>query len=168
MFKSWFMPRIKPLAPSQWRTLRRARLKALSASPDVFLSSYEQEFVFKKERWIEEFARGDWNIARTATNRIVSLLGCTKDVSTPAARFFLEYLWVDPQWRGRGLGQAMIGAALEQLRLAGVGTVFLWVLDGNDDAVGLYKRVGFVNGDVSQPIPGKPGRTEELMRLDLG
>jgi hypothetical protein len=34
----------------------------------------------------------------------------------------------------------MLNAVLDQLRAAGVRTAFLWVLDGNDVAVHLYKQ----------------------------
>jgi len=53
------------------------------------------------------------------------------------------------------------------LRASGIRTVNLWVLEGNEAAQSLYKRVGFVSCNHSQPLPGQPDRHEELMQLDL-
>ncbi len=61
----------------------------------------------------------------------------------------------------------MISRAIERLRNAGVRTVFLWVLDGNDAAVHLYRSVGFVSTNHRQPLPEHPAGNEERMRLDL-
>jgi len=55
-----------------------------------------------------------------------------------------------------------------RLQAAGVRTAFLWVPDGNDAAVHLYERVGFVSTNHRQPLPAHPGRSEERMQLKLG
>ncbi|HUJ04980.1 MAG TPA: GNAT family N-acetyltransferase [Streptosporangiaceae bacterium] len=39
----------------------------------------------------------------------------------------------------------MVRSVLSDLRASGIRTVYLWVLDGNDPAVGLYVRLGFVS-----------------------
>jgi ribosomal protein S18 acetylase RimI-like enzyme len=62
----------------------------------------------------------------------------------------------------------MLTVVLGRLRESGVRTAYLWVLDGNDAAVRLYKRVGFISSDQRQPLAERPGRTEELMQFNLG
>jgi ribosomal protein S18 acetylase RimI-like enzyme len=98
----------------------------------------------------------------------VSVLGITREPDTPAHHRFLEYVWVAPDFRRRGIAFAMIKEVLGLLHSAGVRTVFLWVLDGNDTATRLYKRIGFVSCNYSQPLDARPGRTEELMQISLG
>lgn len=166
MPESGFMPHIELLTADQWEILRRVRLEALRQAPDSFLARYEDEEKFEEARWRAEFDRGQWSVGSYRRRR-VSLLGSTREKHTPWSECFLEYLWVSPEWRYRGLGSSMLVHAIERLRKEGVRTAFLWVLDGNDTAVRLYRRVGFVSANHRQPLPDRPGRSEELMRLDL-
>jgi len=62
----------------------------------------------------------------------------------------------------------MLTIVINRLQTSGVRRAFLWVLDGNDTAIRLYKRVGFISTNHRQPLAGRPGRTEERMQLDLG
>jgi len=76
-------------------------------------------------------------------------------------------MWVAPGRRHSGVALSMLITVLSRLRASGVRTVFLWVLDGNEAARNLYKRIGFVSSNHRQPLPGRPGRSEERMQLDL-
>jgi RimJ/RimL family protein N-acetyltransferase len=145
--------------------LRDIRLAALSESPHVFLSTYERERVYEDRHWRAEFGRGDWNIG-FYEGVPISLLGVTRDDETPVDACYLEYLWVAPGHRRRGVALRMIKVILDRLSEAGVRTVFLWVLDGNDVAIQVYERAGFFRTNHSQPA--RPGRTEERLQLDLG
>jgi len=167
MGKFGFVPDIKLLVPDEWLRLRDIRLSALRESPDAFLSTYEQEQDYSERQWRAEFARGDWNVG-LIEGRPVSLLGVTRESSTPEQECYLEYLWVSPECRRSGVARTMLTAIIERLRTSGMTTVFLWVLDGNEVAVHLYKRVGFTRMNHRQPLPADPGRSEERMRLDLG
>ena len=162
------MPVIKLLTSHDWHTLKKIRLSALRDSPDVFLHSYDEENEYDETKWRGEFIRGDWYV-RIATGRSpdepVGLVGITREPSTQ--RRFLEYLWVAPECRGRGVAFNMINYVLGLLRTSAVRTVFLWVLDNNAPAMRLYKRIGFVSCDYRQPLEDRPERSEELMQLDL-
>jgi ribosomal protein S18 acetylase RimI-like enzyme len=166
MSKSGFMPDIRPLVPDEWFILRDVRLTALAESPHAFLSTYERERVYGEDRWRAEFARGDWNVG-FAEGRPASLLGVTREPNTPVDACYLEYLWVAPGWRGRHVALDMIAAVLEGLRARGMRTAFLWVLDGNEVAMRLYQRAGFMSTNHRQPLVARPGRTEERLYLNL-
>lgn len=162
---------IKLLTPDLWRTLRKIRLSALRESPDAFLSSYKKESEYDEPRWRTEFARGDWyvGIARVGSaDEQVGISGITREDDTPADQCFLEYVWVAPEFRRQGIAFNMISEVLDRLKLSGVRTVFLWVLDGNDAAMRLYELLGFVRCNHRQPLKELPGRSEELMQLHLG
>jgi ribosomal protein S18 acetylase RimI-like enzyme len=161
------MPEVKPLVPDEWLTLRNIRLAALRDSPDVFLATYEQQEDYTEDQWRAEFNRGSWHIGFEAS-RPVGLLGVTREPEMPAHECYLEYIWVDPECRGRSVALEILTAVLDVLRAAGVQTAFLWVLDGNDVAMRLYKRAGFIRTNDRQPLAARPGRTEERLRLDLG
>lgn len=162
---------IKVLTPNDWDVLRKIRLTALDEAPNMFLSTYRQEKEYDRSKWQSEFSRGEWYVGMVASrshDEPVSVLGMTREPGTPIHQRFLEYLWVAPEFRRRGVAFTMIRLVLDQLRSVGVRTVFLWVLDGNDNAMRLYKRLGFVSCNKIHPLEARPGRSEELMQLHFG
>jgi ribosomal protein S18 acetylase RimI-like enzyme len=161
------MPDIKLLTPDEWFKLRDIRLSALRESPDAFLATYEQEEKYNESQWRAEFDRGEWNIGLLEGNP-VSLLGVTCEPGTPAGACYFEYLWVSPECRRSGVASSMLTVIFGRLRHSGTATVFLWLLDGNEVAMNFYNTVGFARINHHQPLPERPGRSEELMRLDLG
>ncbi len=161
------MPDIKLLGPDEWQSLREIRLAALLESPHSFLSTYAIEKEFDEARWRAELSRGEWNIG-FVDRTPVSLIGITRELYTPLWQCYLEYFWVHSGYRRRGIGLGMLRAILQRLKSIGVQTVYLWVLDGNDSAIRLYKRVGFVSTNYRQSLDGRPGLYEERMQLDLG
>lgn len=56
-----------------------------------------------------------------------------------------EILWlaVAPDRRGRGIGRALLEAALERAGTLGARTAFLEVAEGNEAALALYRAAGF-------------------------
>ncbi len=66
----------------------------------------------------------------------------------------LTSLWVDPRFRGRGLGSALIDAVVDWARERGLSQILLWVTDGNQHAETLYLRNGFVRtgGEIDEPL----------------
>jgi ribosomal protein S18 acetylase RimI-like enzyme len=62
------------------------------------------------------------------------------------------YAWVSnltttPEWRGRGLGRALLNAGIESLRSRGAGSVALGVDSGAAAPVALYRSAGFAEVD---------------------
>ena len=55
----------------------------------------------------------------------------------------IDQIAVDPAWRRRGIGRALIGAALEAARARGVGDVELFSWAFNVEAQALFRRFGF-------------------------
>lgn len=52
---------------------------------------------------------------------------------------------VHPEWRGRGIGEALIGAACADAGLRGASEIFLEVRDNNHPARALYRKTGFID-----------------------
>jgi ribosomal protein S18 acetylase RimI-like enzyme len=80
---------------------------------------------------------------------------------------YLEYIWVAPESRRSGVASMLLRTVLDHLRDPGVLTVWLWILDGNERAMRLYRRFGFLSSSERQPLTGDPPRSEERMRLRL-
>jgi ribosomal protein S18 acetylase RimI-like enzyme len=64
----------------------------------------------------------------------------------------LSNIAVLPEARGRGIGGALIDAAIERLRGMGVHSITLQVRQDNELAIGMYERRGFVTYDRVQEV----------------
>ena len=85
-----------------------------------------------------QLASGAWIGARDPNGRLIGNARATGDRT--------KYAWiydviVDPAWRGRGLGQALMRLLLDHPLVRGARTVLL----NTRDAQGLYARFGFVD-----------------------
>ena len=56
--------------------------------------------------------------------------------------YYLEDLYVKPNFRNHGVGLALLKATAEEARIAGAGRLDWQVLDWNTDAVRFYERLG--------------------------
>jgi ribosomal protein S18 acetylase RimI-like enzyme len=157
---------VEVLTENEWSRLRDIRLTALLDHPSAFLSSYEVEEAYDEQRWRQEFLRGEWNIM-LADGKEVGLLGVTRERKMPSQECYLEYLWVARRLRRSGAGSRLLRTVLDRLRDTGVHTVWLYVLDGNEDARRLYRRFGFRSTNERQPLPNHPAGSEERMKLRL-
>ena len=156
------MTETRALRQDEWALLSGMRLYALKDSPGSFLSSYEREQEYREDEWRAEFSRGEWTVA-DQQGAPVGLLGTTRDRNIPPDERYLEYLWVSPEFRRRGVASILINEAVQRLRQDGVSTLWLWVLDGNEPARRLYQKHGFVPVDLQQPVRHNSRHYEELM-----
>jgi ribosomal protein S18 acetylase RimI-like enzyme len=63
-------------------------------------------------------------------------------------RGWLSYLGVDPDYRCRGLGRAIVEAAEARLRALGCPKINLQVRSSNEAAMEFYRQIGFVQDEV--------------------
>ena len=156
--------RVGLLAPGQWRALRRVRRRALDESPDA-LALYEREPQWSAQEWRSTFDAALWFTA-DAGRRRVGLARSVRESGRPWQRN-IESVWVAPAFRGRGIARLLIDTVAEHETSNGVTELLAWVLDGNDQARRVYRRLGFESTNVRQPLPGSPGRIEERFVLRL-
>jgi len=81
----------------------------------------------------------------------------------------LYAIYLDPgHWR-RGLGARLYAAALERLRSDGFGHAVLWVLVGNERAIGFYRQAGWTpdGGQQTETGPDEVPLNEIRFRLTL-
>lgn len=143
--------------------LKRTRLAALADTPDAFASTLEAESQASDERWsslARERASGRDHATFFAVDgeEVVGLVGGHR---TGASTVELVSMWTDPDARGRGIGRALVDAVVAW---ADGSTVELWVTRGNERALGLYERCGFVTTGDHQPLPSDPCKDEVRMR----
>lgn len=63
-------------------------------------------------------------------------------------RGWVNYLAVDPAWRRRGLGAAMMAALEQALRALGCAKINLQIRNSNLPAQGFYRALGYVGDEV--------------------
>jgi ribosomal protein S18 acetylase RimI-like enzyme len=160
------LPPLRRLDPDEWSLLRLARLTALKDSPDAFLATYERESSFSPERWAAEFARGEWYV-HAPGGKLVCMTGVTQEYGAPPDERHVEYVWVAPEYRRSRVAYDMLSGIIGTLKESGIRTVLLWVLDGNEAALWLYKRLNFQSANHRQALPDDSGRYEEKLKLDL-
>jgi putative acetyltransferase len=96
--------------------------------------------------------RGGFWVAR-ADERVVASVGVERLDGDTAE---LHRLYVDPEWRRRGLGDALVQSALQWCRARGIGRLVLWSDTRFENSHRLYTRLGFrrqgertVEGDIN-------------------
>ena len=152
---------IRFLSRSEWHLLRDVRLGALRESPTAYLSSYETEARFEDGTWHQEVGHGIWLVFVSESDAVLAVLGATTGPDIAASDRYLSYLWVAPDARRTGIATRLISEMLRHLRTTGVARAWLWVLDGNDAACSLYRKLGFVSTGLRQPLHKDPTRYEE-------
>ncbi|MFF3372336.1 GNAT family N-acetyltransferase [Streptomyces sp. NPDC002680] len=161
------MPRVERVGDENWAALKAVRLRALEADPEAFGATLAEERARDEAFWRRRILVGDWFLARAAEEAV----GVAALVTPPAPsgdERQLDAMWVVPAWRGRGVGEALIYAAVEHAARGGATSVSLTVVDGNTAARGLYRRMGFQPTGERSPRPRDPGRMHERFRLTLG
>jgi GNAT superfamily N-acetyltransferase len=83
-----------------------------------------------------------WLVTRTFDGE-VECCGTIQGVRATHKYGAIQNVGITPQHRGRGLGTALIAAALAGFQQVGLSRAYLEVTAQNDRAVQLYKRLGF-------------------------
>jgi ribosomal protein S18 acetylase RimI-like enzyme len=77
----------------------------------------------------------------------------------------LYSMWVAPSARRKGVGKALMDAALSWAQQQGVDEMILSVAQGNDGAKRLYLQTGFVETGRLRPLRSNPEvQVEEMVR----
>ena len=112
------------------------------------LAEYERllhQVVGTVEMLREDFDRGAfWCLVAEAEGAIVGLALGAATYSTFRCRptLWLEDIFVEPEFRGRGLGKALLHAVIDKGREMGAGRVDWAVLDWNTPSIEFYERMG--------------------------
>jgi ribosomal protein S18 acetylase RimI-like enzyme len=158
--------RVEVLAEDEWPRLQSIRLTALREDPSAFLYSHKKEADYEEPEWRQEFSRGQWNIM-VSDHEDIGLLGVTREEGMSEQECYLEYLWVASGFRRDGMASLLLRTVLARLWASGIRTVWLYILDGNEPAMRLYRKFGFQDADGRVVLPNHPAGGEELLKLSL-
>lgn len=155
---------VRPVTAEAWSLWRLLRRQALTESPEAFgttLAEWSGDGD-TEHRWRERLHDVPVNLVAEDAGMPVGMVSVTAAVDGQAE---VISMWVAPQARGRGTGEALLRAAISRAATAGATHVALNVRVGNARAVGLYCRVGFT--DVGWATAPDAPHAERRMQLDL-
>ncbi|WP_440974483.1 GNAT family N-acetyltransferase [Pseudomonas koreensis] len=140
--------KIRQLKVSEWRIYRDLRLCALAESPDAFGSTLAAEQIRADAAWRERVGAGvvsdlDLPLVAEIDQRPVGLVWAKiSPADTSLAHIY--QMWVAPDFRGRGVGRALLGRVIEWARERGAQAVHLGVTVSDTPAMKLYLAQGFI------------------------
>jgi ribosomal protein S18 acetylase RimI-like enzyme len=141
-------PPVTRLEEEDWREFAVLRLRALTDTLGTVDPQYREETAFTASQWRRRL-RAHAQFAARVDDHLVGLIGAQR---ATVESVYLYSLWLEPDARGRGLGHALVSAAVEWARNEKVRVVTLRVDAANDAARGVYERLGFgVAGATSKP-----------------
>ena len=141
---------IRLISPSDVEAYYPLRLRALREHPEAFSSAYEEQAglapvdfaaTYMEEPTPNRFMLGAWLDGILVGN--LALFRSSGVKTRHQAE--LARMYVAPEARRQGIGWRLLQAVLERAReLPGLELVTLGVMSANIEAIGLYRKAGFV------------------------
>ena len=136
-------PVIRRLTALDALEFHRVRLEGFTASPELFRIAAEDEAELSAEEVAARLER-EHVVGGFVDGALQGIGGLTRFAGTRLDhRALLWGMYVRPEARGAGVGDAIVGALLDEARRIGVRSVLLTVIAGNERAERLYRRWGF-------------------------
>jgi GNAT superfamily N-acetyltransferase len=151
------MALVRATTVTDWQALREIRLQALCDAPYAFSSTHAREAAFGADEWRQRATRDGSFLAFLPEVSPAGLGGAY--LAAPETAELIS-MFVRPQARGRGVGEAIIDAVLGWAVQKGATAVHLWVTETNKPARMLYERCGFTVTAERQPLPSNPALGE--------
>lgn len=145
---------VRQLRSDDWQEWRAMRLAALAEAPDAFCSTLEEWSGEgdREDRWRARLEEVELNLFAEIDGRVGGMVSATGPVDGESE---LITMWVAPEERGKGVGDALVRAVLCWARRQGARRVALDVREGNRHALALYERQGFADSGEA-PGPDEP------------
>ncbi len=142
---------IERLTPDDAERFRRIRLASLWESPEAFGSTYQQIAALPSEAWPEQLSNLPTFVA-VQDGQDAGVIRSAMDPGQPDTAHLIS-MWVAPEARGHGVGEALIEAVADWARSQGLKLLALDVIDDNEPAIALYRRKGFKPTGESNAFP---------------
>lgn len=139
---------------------RALRLRALRESPDSFGETFADVAARSASYWedltrsVTEPGRHVMFLACDGEHVLGSVYGLVDRERREAAR--VGGMWVDPAWRRRGVGRALLQEVFSWARERGLGRLGLWAPAHSPAAFSLYRQAGFRETGNRRPLPTNP------------
>jgi len=145
-----------------WEILKVVRLESLLDSPDVFATTYAIAEQYSESQWRDRAS------CKTRYQYILAIkqgaaIGIIGGIQNYEREFNLVAMWVNPQFRGRGIADLLIFAIKELAISKGHNRIVLSVSPYNSRAVSFYSRHGFVFIPEWELVPLSSGERNQKM-----
>ena len=136
--------------------LRDLRLRALADAPDAFGTTLAEAAARPVTYWSERAAAtaagsDEATFLARGYERWIGMVAGVREAGEPATVVIVS-MWVDPAYRDRGIGRALLDAVTGWARAHGAVRAVLSVVETNAAAVALYRRTGFEPTDRREPL----------------
>ncbi|WP_437904724.1 GNAT family N-acetyltransferase [Sorangium sp. So ce327] len=133
---------LRALTSEDWAAWRDVRLRALADAPHAFGSTLEEWENASEARWRARLELpGSRNLVAYVDGEPVGMATGAPFEGT----YELISMWVAPEVRGRGVGDALVEEILRWAREQGGSELRLDVKQDNLSAISLYVRHGFID-----------------------
>ena len=161
---------VRPARRHEWECVRDLRLRSLEDAPEAFGSTLADERSAGEPDWVA------WIEGREGTTNVLYVAEAGADERTwvgmavgsrtgEETHAHLYAMWVDPAWRARGIGAALVREVLGWAESWGARSVVLGVTETNDVAARFYERLGFTDTGQRHPLrEGSPLTARTLRR----
>jgi len=142
--------------------LRHIRLRALADTPDAFGAVYAEAAARPMDTWAQQLDDIATFVA-VHDGEDVGLVRCAGDEQRRDTAWLIS-MWVAPEARGLGVGNALVNAVIEHARASGAARLVLDVADENRHAIALYASQGFEPNGVTGSLPAPRQHIREHQR----
>ena len=143
---------VRAATMEEWQVLRDIRLAALRDAPNAFGSTHAEQAASIEADWRRRISRGGTFFAYVPENADEPA-GLVGGFQENPGTVELVSLWVRPQARGLGVGEALVAAVINWAKARNATSVHLWFTEMNFHARMLYERCGFSPTGERQQLP---------------
>ncbi len=163
---------VRETGMADWQAWRDIRLLALRTAPDAFSSTYAEQARLGEAYWRQRVSGGGLFLAwipevSAPEASAAEPAGMAGGYQAAPGTVELISMFIRPQARGRGVGEALIDVVTGWARARDATSVHLWVTETNKHARLLYERCGFSLTAERQPLPSNPALGEVGMTRPL-
>ncbi|MFC9689442.1 GNAT family N-acetyltransferase [Kribbella sp. NPDC056951] len=160
------MVEVRELGSGDWEVWRELRLAALADAPYAFGSKLAEWVDAPEEKWRArlELAGSRNAVAYLDGTPVGMASGVPGDADGVVG---LISMFVAPAGRGKGVGELLMGWVEDGARTGGAHTLELMVAEGNEKAIGLYERSGYVVTGSQEEVDGDRVLRELIMQKRL-
>lgn len=154
---------VRVLSPADWPAWRDVGIAALTEAPHAFKSRLADWERGGADRWRARLELpGSHNVVAELDGQTV---GVASGVPAGDGISELRSVWVSLVARGRGVADRLVANVANWATRSGATTLKLAVLPGNEPAVAMYRRNGFVPSDeLGELLPDGVSREQVMVK----
>jgi GNAT superfamily N-acetyltransferase len=159
--------RLRRLEPHDVSLHRELRLRALQEAPDSFGETFADAVARPSSYWenltrsVTEFGHVMF-LAYEGDDVLGSTYGLLDRDQSEVGR--VGGMWVEPTWRRRGIGCALLQQVFHWAREHGLRRLALWAPSHSPAALALYGQAGFRETGKRRPLPTNP--TLQILEME--